>query len=191
MKRKIRVLSLVLSILLLCATAFPASAACYYPGENFPTANVTYGYARDGRYYAAVTATPYLLEDIGEYRVVVPSVSGTHDGYNDTEVYANIGGEYAVFSCNQEFMQGDFYDALIEAGTKAGVTHEVYSEDETIDHWIPASMPRTDYQLYIYCQFASVNAECRYSTFTEGDPVTTQYISRMPYIEGVFFYLDY
>lgn len=190
MKKKIRFLPLLLSLLLLCATAFPASAVCYGPEEylaGFPdeTRTATSGYASNGQYYATVTTSPRALSS--DYRRIIPEVNGIHDG-SETYISEVVGDMAVVFRGNQNFAQGTYYNVMTAAGEDACVAYEVFNETEYLEYCIPSGVPKTEYRLYAYCNYGYVSV----SVYSSGNAFqTSQTIAEMPYTDGVFFYLDY
>lgn len=185
MKKKIRFLPLFLSVLLLCATAFPASAVCYGPGQSYPVAVATSGTAYEffGIRTYAVTTTP--LPQNPDLMMPVPDASGIHDG-SGTDVCIELsGGEVAIFG-DEPFMGGIYHDKFVEAGENASVAYRVENPEEVIYVTIDSNVSKTQYQLYAYCNIASIHAEVR-----EGRTLLAeQNIDCMPYT-NVFYVLDY
>ena len=175
----------MLSLVLLCATAFPASAVCYGPGESYPIPTATSGSASKllGVRTCTVWTTP--LDPNPDLMMPVPDASGIHDGYNTDVCIELSGGEVAIFG-DEDFMSGIYHDILVEAGGYASVAYRVENPAESIQVTIDSSVSKTSYQIYAYCNIASVYA----ATYEFGALIGDQDIDWMPYT-SVFYVLDY
>lgn len=194
MKKKFRFLSLILSMMLLAATAFPASAegtTILYPPHSqyeYPGATATTGTASSvvPIRSSAVWTTPLALDNA--YYFSIYGASGSHYEGDETDVYIELSGGEVAYTGSGEFCPGTYHDLLVEAGENAKVAHRVENPAETISHQISPYVPRTEYQLFAWCYFGSVYAE-NYDEL--GYLVFSQEIDYMPYMDGVFYILDY
>lgn len=189
MKKKFRILSLVLSLVLLFATAMPAGAVEVVPDpyeyfdQDYPPA-MNYSASDTGEVYSYTISTTRLPDSDDYHYFVDEEYLGSYS--EDIYIEGTLDANVKTWE-EGDFARNDHYAALTNLAERVGVAYEVSNHEHDYSFYVGCENPHGYYAVMLSCFHYYVDA----NIWIDGVWLQGENIYKMPFIYGEYLFVEY